>query len=53
MLDLTNGAMYREVAKVGVEVPEPCTITYVGDGYLVHPVQVCVPMNNRSIPGTM
>ncbi len=31
---------------------EPCTITYMGDGYLVHPVQVCVPMNNRVMPGT-
>ncbi len=31
---------------------EPCTITYVGDRYLVHPVQVCVPMNYRVVTGT-
>ncbi len=29
---------------------EPCMITYMGDGYLVYPIQVCVPMNNWVIP---
>ncbi len=33
-------------------IPEPCIITYMGDGYLVHPVQIYVPMNNRVIPST-
>ncbi len=31
---------------------EPCTITHLGDGYMVHLVQVYVPMNNRVRPGT-
>ncbi len=31
---------------------EPSTITDVDDEYLVHPVQVYVPMNNRVISGT-
>ncbi len=30
-------------------VPEPNTITYVSDKYLVHPVQVYVDMNNQVI----
>ncbi len=30
---------------------EPCTNTYVDDGYLVQPVQVCVPMNYQVIHG--
>ncbi len=31
---------------------ESCTITYMGDVYLVHPVQICVPVNNWVIPNT-
>ncbi len=33
-----------------VDTPEPCTITYMGDRYLVYPIQVCVPTNNRVYP---
>ncbi len=51
------GGLHRQ-PEVGVViylliyVAEPCTTTYVGDRYLVHPVQVRVPMIYWIIPGT-
>ncbi len=36
------------ITRTQIHIPEPCTIIYVSDGDLGHPVQVCVLMSKHT-----